>query len=223
MKIRSDAHFYLSDGTTPTGTVVTFTGATAANPMVLTAAAVPPEVVVGGFLSLAGVTPADAKLEGASLRVTAVTGTEVTVDYDNTGGAALTAAEGTYYSKGHDASFDLIEACMANVTITGQAPDSIDMDDMCGTATVLGAPKPPAFTFSGFVDAESEGFANLVRASLESPKLPRTLLIDFGPDGGYIVGPVEIGELTVTAGVGTGLQFSGAGVFKEVPFYSWTV
>lgn len=223
MKIRSDAHFYLSDGTTPSPTDFTATAGTLANPMVLTVDPVPAGIVAGGFVKFEATTPADPVLTVNAFRVLAVDATTITVEYDNTGGAALTAATGEYWSVGHDSTADLIEACMANVTVTGQAPDSIDMDDMCSTSTVLGAPKPPAFTFSGFVDSESEGFSNLVRASLESPKLPRTLLIDFGPDGGYIIGPAEIGELTVTAGVGAGLQFSGAGVFKEVPIYSWAI
>jgi hypothetical protein len=97
------------------------------------------------------------------------------------------------------------------------------MDDMCGSTTVLGSPKPPTFTFTGFVDAESPGFRNLMQASLESPKTPRWMLIDYTTGGGYIFGPVEIAEVTITAQTAQGLQFSGSGVFTEMPTYSWAL
>jgi hypothetical protein len=94
---------------------------------------------------------------------------------------------------------------------------------MCDSTTVQGSPKPPTFTFNGFINKESAGLSNLFQASLEDPKQNRWLLIDYTEDGGYIFGPVQIGEMTVTAGVGQGLQFSGSGVFTEVPTYSWAL
>jgi hypothetical protein len=94
---------------------------------------------------------------------------------------------------------------------------------MCTSTTVLGTPKPPTFQFTGWVDQDSAGFKNLIQASLESPKTTRYMLIDFGTAGGYIFGPVEIGAISVTAGVNAGLAFSGSGVFTEVPTYSWAL
>jgi hypothetical protein len=55
------------------------------------------------------------------------------------------------------------------------------------------------------------------------PKPTVAILIDFGSGGGYIAGPGQIGEITITAGVNAGLQFSGTGVFTEVPTYSWAL
>ena len=112
---------------------------------------------------------------------------------------------------------------MVSITVAGVPPDSIQMDDMCGSDTVLGSPKPPTFTYTGFVDKDSLGFKNLMQASLESPKTERWMLVDYTVGGGYIFGPVEIGEVTVTAQTAQGLQFSGTGVFKEMPTYSWAL
>jgi hypothetical protein len=225
-KIKSDAHLYLS----PTGSIpptpVPITGATNADPMVVTLdGAVPAGTAVGDMLVLDGT--GNAALDGKAFRITAVDITDpdapvVTVDYDASALAAPLAA-GTAQVFTKAAAGALLEVCLVNITVAGVAPDSIEMDDMCGTSTVLGSPKPPTFTFSGFVDKDSPGFKNLVQASLESPKTERYMLIDYTVGGGYIFGPVEIGEITITAQTSQGLQFSGSGVFTEMPTYSWAL
>jgi hypothetical protein len=222
-KVKSAAHLYLSPaGYDPTDPVnaLAITSITAAKPAVVTSTdPLPAALVDGALVALEGTGAAD--LDGTAWRVVNVQAVAKTFELeasDRSGGTAV--ATGTYQAFG-DAN--LIEACLANITVSGQAPDSIAMDDMCGTATVLGDSKPPTFSFTGFVDNASDGFRNLLRASLESPKSPRMLLIDYGADVGYIFGPAEIGEMTVTAAVGAGLQFSGSGVFTEVPTYSWAL
>ncbi|MFL6051585.1 MAG: hypothetical protein ACJ72W_01525 [Actinoallomurus sp.] len=202
--------------------MLAITSITAAKPAVVTGtAALPTGLAAGALVSFEGTGATD--LDGTAWRITNInvaTKTFTLVDSDRAGKTAV-GAKGTYQA--FDDTSNLISACLANITVSGQAPDSINMDDMCGTATVLGDPKPPSFTYQGFVDNESAGFKNLVRASLESPKSPRVLLIDYGDAVGYIFGPAEIGEMTVTAAVGGGLQFSGSGIFTEVPTYSWAL
>jgi len=88
---------------------------------------------------------------------------------------------------------------------------------------VLGSTKPPTFSFSGFVNKAEPGFKNLVAASLEDPKQTHVVLIDYTDAGGYIIGPGQIGEITITAQTAQGLQYSGSGVFTEVPTYSWAL
>jgi hypothetical protein len=223
-KVKSNAHLYLSpkgyDPTAPANQLA-ITSVTAAMPAVVTAtAALPAGMNEGDLVALEGTGAAD--LDGTAWRAVNLDATGMTFELegsDRTGETAV-GAVGTFQVF-NDAN--LIEACLANITVSGQAPDSISMDDMCGTATVLGDAKPPTFTFTGFVDNESPGFKNLIRAGLESPKSPRVLLIDYGATVGYIFGPAEIGEVTVTAAVGGGLQFSGSGVFTEVPTYSWAL
>lgn len=222
-KVKSSAQLYLSpasyDPSDPTHALA-LASITAAAPAVATAsAALPADLIAGGFVQIEGTGKAD--LDGTAWRVGTVTSAAKTfelADSDRTGATAASAGTYQVYS---DAN--LIHACMVNITVTGQAPDSIALDDMCSNETVLGDAKPPTFTFTGFVDKDAPGFQNLVRASLESPKTTRMLLIDYGENAGYIFGPAEIGEVTITAANAAGLQFSGSGVFTEVPTYSWAL
>lgn len=218
MKVKSDAHLYLTETDATPPVPVAVTGISNANPAVVTPGAA--SAAVGDMVTFDGT--GEPLLDGNTFRLTAVTGsTSFAIDFDGTQlSAAVAVGTFTLYHKG---AGGLIEACLASVTVTGQDPDSIALDDMCSTATVLGDPKPPTFQFSGFTDKESAGFRNLVQASIESPKQERMLLIDYGPDAGYIFGPAEIGSISVAANVGQGLQFSGSGVFTEVPTYSWAL
>jgi hypothetical protein len=221
-KVKSAAQLYL----TPTGLdptdpalALTLTGISAAAPAVAVATAPLDAGFIEGTIALLRDTTAE-DLDGYGWRASNPTGSSFALDdSDRTGDQATTG--GTYQP--FIVGEDLIHACVAQVTVTGQAPDSISMDDMCGTSTVLGDAKPPTFTFTGWVDKESLGFRNLMQASLESPKQPRYLLIDYGEPAGYIFGPVEVGEITITAATSAGLQFSGSGVFTEVPTYSWAL
>ena len=221
-KIKSNAHLWLSDvsaGSTPVPIAVT--SITKASPPVVTPATMPANLANTDLATFDAT--GDAYLDGHSFRIGALTATTFTlpdVESSDIPAAISTGTLTTYQKAGADA---LLEACMAQITVTGQAPDTITLDDMCTNTTILGDNKPPTFTFSGFIDQESPGFENLVEASTSMPKPTVAILIDFGPDGGYIAGPGQIGEMTVTAGVNAGLQFSGAGVFTDVPTYSWAL
>jgi len=115
---------------------------------------------------------------------------------------------------------ELIKACESTVTLNGQDPDSVNLDDMCDATTKLGDPKPPTMSFTGFVNREEEGFRNLIRASLESPKATRVGMILY-PDAEFVIGQIEIGAISVSAAKGQGLSYSGSGTFTSVPTYSW--
>jgi len=225
-KIRSDAHLYLSQTGNDQPTPAALVSVTKADPCVATFASAPAGMVDGSMCVFEGT--GDPLLDGKAFRLTDVSGANATLDdFDGTRLAiAVAAGTGTVYNLTEVASSgdgDLLEACMATITVAGQAPDSLNLDDMCSSTVVLGAPKPPTFQFTGWIDNESDGFKNLVQASLESPKTERYMLIDYGDAGGWIFGQVEIGEITVTAGVNAGLSFSGSGVFKELPTYSWAL
>lgn len=221
-KIKSNAHLWISDvsaGTVPTP--VNVTSITKATPPLVTPATMPAGLANGDVVkfSATGVS----YLDGHAFRIAALDATSFTLpdaESSDIPAAVSTGSFITYQKAGADA---LLEACMAQITVAGQAPDSINLDDMCSFTTILGDNKPPTFTFNGFVDQESAGFENLIEASITTPKPTVAILIDFGPEGGYIAGPGQIGEVTVTAGVNQGLQFSGAGVFTEVPTYSWAL
>ena len=221
-KIKSNAHLYISDvsaGTTPTP--VDITSITKASPPVVTPGTMPTDLADGDLALFDGT--GVPYLDGHAFRIGALDATSFTLVDAESSDIPAAVSTGTFitYQKGGDDA--LLEACMAQITVTGQAPDTINLDDMCTSTTVLGSNKPPTFTFSGFVDQESPGFENLVEASIMVPKPTVAILIDFGAAGGYIAGPGQIGEVTVTAGVGQGLQFSGAGIFTEVPTYSWAL
>ena len=227
-KMKSDAHLWLSEVGDAAPVPVNITSVTKANPSVVTlAAAGPAGMAIGDFVEINGT--AEAKLDTHSFRIAAV---DVSVpaapkltlaDFDGTKLTAAVAAKGTatVYTKAGTAG--LIPACLVNITVAGVAPDSIQMDDMCDSTTVLGSPKPPTFSFSGFVKKTDPGFKNLVAASLEDPKLTHVVLVDYTDLGGYIIGPGQVGEVTITAQTAQGLQFSGTGVFTEVPTYSWAL
>lgn len=221
-KIKSNAHLYISDVSDPaTPAPITVTSITKASPPVVTPATMPPDLVDGDLVNFDAT--GDPYLDGHSFAVGALDATTFTlpdVESSDVAGAVATGTFVIYTKTGPDA---LLEACMAQITVTGQAPDTITLDDMCTNTTLLGDNKPPTFTFQGFVDKDSAGFENLIEASITSPKPTVAIWIDFGAAGGYIAGPGQIGEVTVTAGVGQGLQFSGAGIFTEVPTYSWAL
>lgn len=221
-KGKSAAQLYLTptgaDPTDPT-LALALTGITAAAPAVATAAAALDAGFVDNSIALLNGTGA-ADVDGYAWRAHDPSGS--TFELEESDRTGETAASGGTYQP-FVIGEDLIHACVAQVTVTGQAPDSISLDDMCGTSTVLGDAKPPTFTFTGWVDKEAAGFRNIMQASIESPKGPRYLLIDYGDPAGYIFGPVEIGEITITAATGAGLQFSGSGVFTEMPTYSWAL
>jgi hypothetical protein len=221
-KIKSNAHLWLGDVSDPaTPTPIAITSITKATPPVVTPATMPADLADGDLVTPEGT--GVAYLDGHAFRIGALGGTTFTLVDAESSDIPAAVSTGTLISYQKAGTEALLEACMAQITVAGQAPDSINMDDMCSTTTVLGDVKPPTFTFSGFVDQDSPGFENLVEASITTPKPTLPLLIDFGAGGGYIAGPAQIGELTVTAGVGQGLQFSGSGVFTEVPTYSWAL
>jgi hypothetical protein len=227
-KIKSDAHLYLTETGDPAPTPIAITSITNTAAAVVTlAAALPAGAVNGDLIMFAGT--GEPLLDGYAFRIANIDSTVPAaptlelLDFDGTRLTAAVGAVGTgqIFQKAGDPA--LLEVCMVSITVAGVPPDSIQMDDMCGSETVLGSPKPPTFTFSGFVDKDQPGWKNLMQASLESPKTERWMLIDYTVGGGYIFGPVEIGEITITAQTAQGLQFSGTGVFKEMPTYSWAL
>jgi hypothetical protein len=221
-KIKSNAHLYLSDVSVDGDPVpVALTSITKASPPVVTPATMPLDLADGDLVTFSDT--GDDYLDGEAFRIGGLTATTFTLPDSESSDLAAAVTTGTfvaYYKAGDDA---MLEACMATITVTGVAPSSINLDDMCGSTTVLGDANPPTFTFNGFVDQESPGFENLVEASIDVPKPTVAILIDYGPDGGYIAGPGQIGEITITAGVNAGLAVSGAGVFTDVPTYSWAL
>src|SRR6185295_10618449 len=177
----------------------------------VTPTTMPAPLASGDFVVVDGT--GEPLIDGHSFRVAALGAT--TFELDDIDGTKFAAAVATgtvtpYTVIGADA---MLSACMSQITVTGQAPDSISLDDMCSNTTVLGEAKPPNFTFTGFVDAESEGYRNLIRASVADPKPTVWVLVDMTEEGGYIFGPAQIGEITITAAAKAGLQFSGAGIF----------
>jgi hypothetical protein len=221
-KIKSNAHLYISDVSDPaTPTPVAVTSITKASPPVVLPATMPSDLADGDLVTFEAT--GEPYLDGHAFTVGALDATSFTLPDAESSDLGAAVATGTFVSYTKTGTDALLEACMAQITVTGQAPDSITMDDMCSTTTELGDNKPPTFTFSGFVDKDSAGFENLIEASITSPKPTVAIWIDFGAKGGYIAGPGQIGEVTVTAGVGQGLQFSGAGIFTEVPTYSWAL
>jgi hypothetical protein len=226
-KIKSDAHLYLTETGDPAPTPVALTSVTNTDPAVVTlAAAMPADAANGDLVKFAGT--GDVLLDGFAFRIANLdisvpaAPTFELLDFDGTRlTAAVAAGTAQIFQKAGDLA--LLEVCMVTITVAGVPPDSIAMDDMCGSTTVLGSPKPPTFTFAGFVDKDSPGFKNLLQASLENPKTERWMLIDYTVGGGYIFGPVEIAEVTITAQTAQGLQFSGSGVFTAMPTYSWAL
>lgn len=213
-KIVSDkTALWLTDGVLPTP--VAITSITTAAPPVVTL----PATATMADLDLAKIAGSGrADLDGKYFQVDILTGT--TLELERAAAGAAVGAVGTIQVLQMDSTFK--KACESTVTLNGQDPDEVDLSDMCVATTKLGDPKPPTVSFTGFVDAEDAGFKNMIRASLESPKTARVLMILF-PDGEYIVGPAEIGSISVSAAKSQGLSYSGTATFTEVPTYSWAL
>lgn len=214
-KIVSDqTAIYLTDGSAlPAG--VAITSISTASPPVVTVASTASFADLDMVL-IEGTGRAD--LDGKWFAADVQSGTTFAL----TGAAAGAAvgAVGTY--KVLEITDDLIKACESTVTLNGQDPDSVDLSDMCDASTKFGDPKPPTVSFTGFVNSEEEGFKSIIRASLESPKSERVLMILY-PDGEYVIGEAEVGSISVSAARGQGLSYSGVATFTEVPTYSWAL
>jgi hypothetical protein len=221
-KIKSNAHLYLSDTGDPAPATVPVTGVSITDPVTVTTTVAAGALVDGDAVIMNGT--GSSYLDGHAFRVANVMTTSFELpDAHGPSVGATAPTTGTYTPYTLQGNLGLLSACMATITLTGQAPDSIVMDDMCGNLTVLGNAKPPTFTFQGFNDAASEGYRNLWRASTIDPKVTVQCYIDYTTQGGYVFGPAQIGELTITAANAQGLQFSGAGVFTQIPTYSWAL
>jgi hypothetical protein len=223
-KIVSEAHMYVSnvDATVSPPTAVAVTSITKAAPPVVTPATMPPGIAAGDYVRFQDT--GEPLLDGYAFKVATVSATGFLLpDVDGTKFNAAVATGTLQALTFAGGEVDLMHVCLAAVTIAGQAPDSIALDDMCGSSTKLGSPKPPTFTFSGLADAGSPGYRNLWRASILNPKPVVWVLFDFGPEGGYAMGPAQIGEMSKNAATNQGLQFSGSGQYTEMPTYSWAL
>lgn len=220
-KIKSNAHLYVSLVGAPDPVATTITSVTKANPAVVTPTTMPVGQLAGDFALFTGT--GEPMLDGHAFRTANKTATSFELEDVDGSKFAAAITKGSYQLFDVSASTTMLSACMAQVTVTGTAADTINLDDMCGTQTLYGDAKPPTFSFSGFIDQDSEGFSNLVRASVTAPKPTVWVLVDYTDQGGFIFGQAQIGEITVTAGTNQGLQFSGTGTFSEVPTYSWAL
>ena len=121
------------------------TSVTAVKPAVLTFAT-PVATVAIGDMVLFGSTN-KAKLDGYAYRVSAVGGAGVSVTLADLDGTAMGGALGAVghvqvFEVGEVVADDLLHACVATVTVAGQAPDSINLDDMCSATTCRLAGNP---------------------------------------------------------------------------------
>lgn len=213
-KIVSDkTAIWLTDGALPTGVAVT--SISVASPPLVTIADTSAYADLD-FAKPVGTGRAD--LDGKYFQIDVKSGT--TLDLERAVAGSAVGAVGTLQVLQMDTTFK--KACQSTVTLNGQDPDEVDLSDMCDAATKLGDPKPPTVSFTGFVNAADDGFKNMIRASLESPKTSRVLALIF-PDGEYIIGPAEIGSISVSAAKSQGLSYSGTATFTEVPTYSWAL
>lgn len=192
----------------------TVTAATNAKPSVMTLTMTNP-VEVGDIVFVAG-TGLDS-LDGKLFPVSNVATNDITLDGSDASaeGAAATAGTVTIYKKG--AGNELAEACFATLSIDTQAPSTIDVSTMCASGSLLGVATPPTISFDGFVDPTREGFKELVRASLESPRQSRVIQIEFPSNNGKIIGLFQVGSISYSAGTGAAVAFSGTGTFVGQP------
>jgi len=220
-KIKSNAHLYVSLVGAADPVATTITTITKAKPPLVTPATMPPNLASGDFVLFTGTT--EPLLDGFAFRIQNKLAT--TFELADIDGTKFTAAvnKGSFQAFNLTGATAMLSACMATVTVTGTAADTINLDDMCSAQTLYGDAKPPTFSYSGFVDKASPGFGNLVDASVNIPKPNVWVLIDYTNNGGYIFGPAQIGEITITASTNQGLQFSGTGTFTAMPTYSWSL
>jgi len=215
---------FLTDGTLPTGVdVVSISNTTPAVVSVASGALTTMELADGDQVLVQGT--GEPRLDDKFFAVSAVGDTADSFTLNDTDLVDLAApiTVGTvapYNMSGSSPEF--FKACESSVTLNGQEPDNVDLSDMCESEKKLGDAKPPTVSFTGFVNSEDEGFKNIIRASLESPKTPRVLSIVY-PDGEYVTGPAEIGAISVAAARGQGLTYSGTATYVKVPTYSWAL
>lgn len=156
--------------------------------------------------------------------VSNATGTTFDLEGSDASGETTTAGKtATATPMAIGAGNELLEACFATISIDTQSPTTIDVSTMCQTGSLLGVAQPPTISFDGFVDPAREGFKELVRASLETPRKSRALLIEFPSNNGKIVGQFQVSNISYSAGTGAAVAFNGSGSFISTPtIIGWT-
>lgn len=158
-----NASFWISNGAAAVAVTAATKGATTALTVTNTLAAGDVVQVTGsGWSSL------DGKF-GVVAAAPAPTATSVTVNIDT---SAETVAFGANALANLLGPNSWLEACVAGFDIAGGAADSISVGTFCNSSAALaGAPAAANVTLTGFVDVNSTGYMELIKASDDG--LPR--------------------------------------------------
>jgi hypothetical protein len=204
----------------PTPTAVSITGATAANPCVIT---VVNTAADGDIVRIEGT--GMAALDGRAFEVDSATGTSITVQVDATGDVAATSGSAFFYDMADVA--EMVETCFNSFGYNREAAATITAGTFCGTTTLSGAPGAQTIEFAGYDDPESEGMKEIIRA--EKDGIPRVVVYNYPPAAsatgvGYklILPAVTFagfnGPVATADGAAT---FSGSGTVNGDPTYTF--
>lgn len=152
-----NASFWISKGTlTPVAVTAATKGAT-------TALTVANTLSVGDYVYVTG--SGWSSLDNKIAKVTVASATEVTVDIDT---AAETATFGAGATAALLGSAAWEEFCLSGFDLAGGTADSVSVGTFCDSSAALaGAPAASSLSLSGFIDVNSAGYMEALKASAD--------------------------------------------------------
>lgn len=95
-----------------------------------------------------------------------------------------------------------VKVCLSSIEIAAPTVNQVDTSTFCSESTMAGRATPGQITLGGYVEKDSDGFAEIQAA--DDDGLERPFLITTANDNGYFLGMITL------AGLGWGIPLEGA-------------
>jgi hypothetical protein len=112
----------------------------------------------------------------------------------------------------------MLEFCLASFDYSVDPGSTIDVSTTCASASLAGEPSSGTISFTGYMDNESLGFKEFMKANTDGA--PRIIELVFPNNLGYILFPeVTINSFSWNVALNNAVAISGGGVANQVPVY----
>lgn len=189
-----------------TGTNLTPTAISKANPAVVTVSSVA-GLATGDTVSFSGT--GFSELDGKTFAIGEVDGTAKTFEVL---GSDTTNSTGTLGASPSAVAFDasdMVKLCLSSMEIGADSVNQIDVGTFCDpSAQIPGKATPGTITLAGYANKDDTGLAELIVASDDQQTRVFKIVLP-GADNGYLVGKISL------AGLSYGVPLEGA--------VTWTV